>query len=247
MDREGVHDRSVTLRGPIGLAEVQEKPGRRVGLPRAGRIVGSAWGQPGADHLHVRPHGFYGVIRGGEELLECDRRGIATRGVELRQPEQVEVGFVADDQVVDVRQPAHQRCCVCGEVRVVGRRHRRLRAELVDGDDRPDLLGRSRCARSAQGLELCRRGRPRAARPDRAERNRTKARLTRPRQLGMRIARLRRVLHRTDDELRSMRAATGREQPYGGEGGDPAHDDNTLGPGFPNERMHRCVQPRGSG
>ena len=64
---------------------------------------------------------LHGVVRQCEEPLEGDRRRVATRGVELGQPEQVDVRFVANDQVVDLRKPARERRSVCGEVGRVGR------------------------------------------------------------------------------------------------------------------------------
>ena len=67
------------------------------------------------------------VVAAREQVGVRERGGVAAAGVELRQPEAVEVRLVADDHVAQLRQRPDERGGVGGEVGALGRRPRRRR------------------------------------------------------------------------------------------------------------------------
>jgi hypothetical protein len=111
-----------------------------------------------------------------------------------------------------VRQRARDRGRKRREVALVRVGERRVAAEGVDGHDRADVARRGRVDGPAERVEIRRRAE--AAVPDRAEDDRTHARLACEPHLGRGVAGLRRVLDGADDELRpaAASAAAGGEQ-----------------------------------
>ena len=148
MDREHVHDRPRALRGAVGRAEIL--------MNRVGECV---WpGQPGLSwpcDASAPPMTFTSsgdelerVVRPREQQLVGARREIDAAHPELRHPEQVEIRFVADDEVADRRELLRDRRRVRGELTARTRRQRHgSPVARVDRDDQ------------AHAVELRRRGR----------------------------------------------------------------------------------------
>ena len=192
--------------------------GRRVRRPRAGGVVAAARRQRAADHVDVRRDVLQRVVGLREQREVRGRRGVRAVGAELRQPEQVQVRLVADDHVADGGERARDRRRVGGELRPRRRRRRGHAAERVDGDDRPDPVGRGCDRRPLERGELRCRRRLERRRPDGAEHDRAVARLPGEQHLGVGRAALGGVLDRADDERVGRLARAGRSrQPISGE------------------------------
>ena len=141
-------------------------------------------------------HGLDGVIGRGEEPEVGGRRHVLARGSELGQPETVEVGLVADDQVADLREVVGDGGRIGRELRacLVGQRCRRG-ARLVDDHEQADVGGICGCCQ-AVGARRPRSRRARSRRDPRrwtlrVRRSRTRSTRRRSRS-GLPIARRRR-------------------------------------------------------
>ena len=143
MEPDGVHDRLRTPTRTVCLAHGgDETHGRdRVSL-RAGAVV--APGRDGeADHVDVRVDSLQRVVARGESLLVGCCGGDRSVALEGRKPEASEVRFVADDEVVHLREcPRNERRVrrelpralrIAGHVPVVSRRDAEQHSEPAFG------------------------------------------------------------------------------------------------------------------
>ena len=121
------------------------------------RVVRAARREGAADDLEVGVDVLQRVVGLGQQLLVGGRGGIASVRAELGQPEEVEVGLVADDHRPHVGQLARERRGEGRERRAVPPgRAGVVRAELVDEEHRLDLV-RDRRVRPRAGAAAGRR------------------------------------------------------------------------------------------
>ena len=211
---EAVHDRpgstALPVRGAESLNEGRRRRGR-AGCPGAVGAPGCRGTTPDADLV---AHGLDGVIGRGEEPEVGGRRHVLARGSELGQPETVEVGLVADDQVADLREVVGDGGRIGRELRAcfVGQRCRRG-ARLVDDHEQADVGGICGCCQASERAGLGRVGLGLAGIPDAGHCECAEAGLGQLVDEAGRVSRSRGVVDHADHELPSgASSASGREE-----------------------------------
>ncbi len=135
MEPERVHDRRGPPARAVREAEILDEHRRRMREPCGVRIVPAARRHRAADHVRLRRDGLHGVVGAREQRLVRGSGRIGAVGVELRQPEAVDVRLVPDDQAGERREPLRERRGVLRErVLVLVGERRRAAAEVGDGE-----------------------------------------------------------------------------------------------------------------
>jgi hypothetical protein len=210
---EDVHDRRGAAARPVGGAEIADEGRRRVRRLRAVAVVGAARCERAPDDDSVRPRLLDRVVARRQQQLVGHGRRVGAVEAELRHPEHVRVGLVADDEARDRRQPT--RGCG-GELddlrprRVV--RRRRTRAQVVERHHRLDPRHPGRVGGGARVRELAGVGRRLAGRPLERHAHGVEPSQAREIHLGHRIAPLGRVFRGSDPHRRPSRE---RRRPRG--------------------------------
>ena len=104
MEREPVHDGQRAAARPVGGAHVLEERDRRMRVATRARPVDAPGRERAAPDADRRVDGLERVVGAREQRQVCRCGRVGPVGIELRQPEAVEVRLVADDHVVDRRQ-----------------------------------------------------------------------------------------------------------------------------------------------
>ena len=127
----------------------------RVRVAARARPVDAARRERAAPDADRRVDRLERVVGAREQRQVGGRGGVRAVGIELRQPEAVEVRLVADDHVVDRRQLLREHREVAGELLArLRRQRRRPRARGVDGEVDPDAGELRGSGDVAEDLEL---------------------------------------------------------------------------------------------
>src|SRR4051812_28287230 len=100
MEGERVHHGYLPPARAVGRSEIGDERGRRMRVAPGVRLVDPAWCERAAVQRRVRTRDLQRVVCGREKLQIRRRRRVAAVVGELWQPEAVQVGLVADDEVV---------------------------------------------------------------------------------------------------------------------------------------------------
>ena len=194
VQREAVHDRQCAPARAVSDAERLEERGRRGRGPDPVRTVATSRRERTAPDAEGRIDGLQRVVRLGKQLEVGRSGGVRPVGCELREPETIEVGLVADDDVVERRERARQCRGVLRELRLCGRVQRgRARAGVVDRDVDPHAREPRRGLDVLEHLQLVRRRRDEARLPVRRDPHRREAGEPQLRHVGLRADEVRRA------------------------------------------------------
>jgi hypothetical protein len=226
MEREPVHQRPHATAAPVGGAHVKDELRGRMRLAGEHRLVAPTRRERAADHVDLRRDRLQLVVGLREQPDVRRRGGVRSHRGELRHPEPVQVGLVADDHVAHIRHERRDRGRVGGELGPSGMRQRRdRRAVRIDGDHQADPVQLGRVGRVPEALELHARDLPVSGPPDRGHPDRVEPGEACEAHFGVGAKRplLRAVLRGADQDRAARSGLRGRgrergEQDDGGEG-----------------------------
>ena len=139
MDRQRVHHRPGEPARSVGGAEILDEHRRGVGVAAGAGAIDAARRDRAAEHPGRRIDLLQRLVGPGEHREVGGCRRVAAVGIELGQPEPVQIRLVPDDEVAHVGDLTCETRRVGGEVALVRvRQRRRAAAEVVDGDERLD-------------------------------------------------------------------------------------------------------------